>query len=179
MDHRRAEPQQRRGNRPPGESRAGCHQAQSQPLESRAAGDEPLAPPPVDQGSGEELTQAPHRRVEGRQHAERATESPAEASKDREEAPRQAVVEVVDQTRLTGSRQGGLSERRLREHLPVREVAAQVVVTAVDTRDVSRALEPRMLACLTDEQHRHAEAEGGIRHPEQERRRAQSVGLRE
>ena len=124
----------RAGPRPSAHSAKLCgggDQADGDGLEQHAAGDQRLAADPVGQRAGDELAEPPHGGVERGEHADLADGQAGGGEQEREQAPGQAVVEVVDQPGLAGRGQGRLAEAGQGEHLPVGERGVQVVVAAV------------------------------------------------
>ena len=79
-------------------------------LDEHAAGDQRLAADPVRQCTGDELAESPHGGIDGGEHADAGDGQAGVGEEDREQAPREAVVEVVDEP---GLRRGG--ERLLAE----------------------------------------------------------------
>jgi len=167
VHHRRAGTHQHGGQRPGAESGRGGDQGDADRLQQHAAGDQPLAAPPVGQGAGGQLADAPHRRIQRHQHADAAHAQAGGGEQYRVQAPGQAVVEVVDQPGLAGRRQRPLPQRCQREDLPPGEPDVRVGVDA--------SLVPGMLPGLADEHSGQSQAEGGVRQSEQERRRPQPV----
>jgi len=70
--------------------------------------DEPLTSHPVGQGAGDELARTPHGGVERGEDPDTGNRQAAAGEEQREDAPGQPVVEVVDQSRLTGGGEGPL-----------------------------------------------------------------------
>ena len=177
VDHRGAGAEQDRGDCPDGERVGERDQREGEGLEPHARDDQPLPAPPVGQGAGEQLPDAPHGRVERGQDADPADRQSGGGEQDREQTPGEAVVEVVHQSGLAGRGQGGLLEAGLHEHLTVGQLAVEVVVPAVGAGDVAGRLEAGVVAGLLDHQGRQPQAERGEGDAEEERLRAQSVGL--
>ena len=74
-------------------------------LEHHAARNEPLSPDPVGESAGAELHDAPRCRVDEREHADLAQRQSRRGEEKREEAPREAVIQVVDESCLAGAGQ--------------------------------------------------------------------------
>ena len=68
-------------------------------LGEHPADDERLAADAVRQPAGDELPEAPHGRVEGREDADATDGEPGVGEEEREQAPGETVVEVVDEAR--------------------------------------------------------------------------------
>ena len=138
-----------------------------------AAGDQRLAADPVRQRTGDELAEAPHGGVDGGEHADAADGEAGVGEEDREQAPGEAVVEVVDEPGLRARRQRLLAERGEGEDL----AGGELVVEGVVGGDVGGGLVAGVAAGLADEQRRDAEAEPGVGEAEEERLGPQPVLL--
>ena len=145
-------------------------------LDEHAGDDERLAADPVGPGAGDQLPEAPDGRVEGGEDADAADGQAGGGEQEREQAPGEAVVEVVHQPGLAGRGQRRFAHAGLGEDLPVGQLAVQVVVPSVGPGGVAAGLEAGVAAGLADRQGGQAEAERGVGDAEVERLRAQPVG---
>src|SRR5439155_21449997 len=92
--------------RAPGESAARPdQQRQGGGLGPHSRHDEWLPPYPVGEGPGRQLENAPHSRVDRGQEPDRSETEPRPREEQRQQPPRHAVVQVVDQSRLGGGKQ--------------------------------------------------------------------------
>src|SRR5439155_19706136 len=118
---------------------------------------------------GGQLPESPDGGVERGEYPDLSERESGGREQQREQAPGQAVVEVVDHAGLRGRRQ---------RRLPVRDErgdAAGRQVRTVCTGGVITGLVPGVSTGLADEERRETEAEGGVGEGEQERRRPQPV----
>ena len=127
---------------------AGGDEAERDGLQQHAGGDEGFAAAAVGQGAGDELPEAPHGGVERGEHADPGDRQAGGGEQDREQAPGQPVVEVVDQAGLAGRGQRRFAEAGVGEDLPVGELGVQVVVAAVGAVRCGCGLEPGVAAGL-------------------------------
>ena len=81
-----------------------------------------LRPTRSDQRAGEELPDAPGRRVDGGERADLREVHPRRREEEREETPRHAVVQVVDEARLADAREVPVEQRRAPEDLALASV---------------------------------------------------------
>jgi hypothetical protein len=130
-----------------------------------------LRPHRSDSAPGEHLPGSPDCRIQRDQDADAGDAESGGGEQDRVLAPREAVVEVVDEPGLAGSREGLFVEAGEGEDLP----AGQPVVVAAVAGGVGGGLVPGMVVGFADKHGGQAEAEGGEGEAEQERCRAQAV----
>jgi hypothetical protein len=81
-------------------------------LGRHAGGDQVLAADPVREDAGDELPDAPYPGVEREEQADLPHREVRGREQEREDAPGQPDVEVVDQPRLARRGQGGLAQAR-------------------------------------------------------------------
>ena len=117
VDHRGAGAEQRGAERPRPEAGGRGDPADRDGLGEHAADDEPLAADAVGECAGDELAEPPDRGVERGEDADAADGEPGGGEVEREEAPGEAVVEVVDEPGLAARRERRLREAREDEHL--------------------------------------------------------------
>jgi hypothetical protein len=161
----------RAADRPHREGVAERDHQQAGGLGELPAGDQPLAADPVGERAGEQLPDAPHGRGDGDQQPDGAEVEPAEGEEHREQPPGHALVEVVDQPRLAGRRQGPVAPGREREHLPLRSGRRRGRRWVAD--DVVGDLVGDVAGGLAHEHAGEPEPERGEREPEEERGGAQ------
>ena len=109
-----------------------------------------------------ELAESPDGGVERGEDADLADGQAGGGEQDREQAPGQAVVEVVDHAGLAGRGQRRLAKAGLDEDLPVGELGVEVVVAAVDAGCMGPRLEAGVAAGLAHDEGGQAEAERGV-----------------
>src|SRR5438105_8751552 len=85
------------------------HRYQRESLHEHARGDEPLAADAITQCPSEQLPQARRPGIHECQEPDLAERKARNREKEWEEAPRQTVVEVVDESRLTRAGKGRIS----------------------------------------------------------------------
>jgi hypothetical protein len=135
-----------------------------------------LRPTRSDHGAGGQLPEPPHGRVERGENPDAGDGQAGGGEQHREQAPGEAVVEVVHQTGLAGRGQRRFAHAGLGEDLPVGQIAVQVVVPAVGPcvwLPASRRAWSRVSRTARLDKPR---AEGGVGDAEVERLRAQPVG---
>ena len=74
-------------------------------LDPHARRDQPFAPESVGEGARYQLTEAPHGRIDRRKRADLSEAQPGRGEQQREQSPRHAVVQVVDEAGLADGRQ--------------------------------------------------------------------------
>ena len=160
VDHRGAGAEQRPRRAPTARSRwSAAIQRDGDGLGEHAAGDEPLAADPVGQRAGDELAEAPHGGVERGEDADAADGQAGGGEEDREQAPGEAVVEVVDQAGLAGTTTAPCSRKLVSAKTsPVVSSPWWVAVGG----DVVGGLVAGVAAGLAHEERRQAEAEAGV-----------------
>src|ERR1019366_2292847 len=126
VDHGGGGAEQHSGRRPHREGGTEGGQADRGGLHGQAGRDQPFAADPVRQCAGGELPGAPDGRVKGSQDADLADGQPVAGEQEREDAPGDAVAEVVDHARLAGGRQGRFGEAGEPRDLAGGQVPAQV-----------------------------------------------------
>ena len=141
VDHRGAGAEQDGSHRPGGEGVRRGDSGQGEALQQHSRDDESLAAPPVGQGAGRELAQAPDRGVERGEYADSRDRQSGAGEQHREQPPGEPVVEVVDQPGLAGRGQGWFVKAGLGEDLPLAELCVQVRVPSVCPPAVLRRLE--------------------------------------
>jgi hypothetical protein len=169
VDHGGAGPEQRRPSRPGPKAADGRDQPDRHGLGPHAGRDQPLASHPVRQSLVIKLPNPPDGRVEGGQDADAADRQAVAGEQQREDAPGEAVVEVVDHAGLAGRGQGLLLEAGKQEDLP----GGQALVGSGRGVDVGGGLMFGEGAGLAHQQGRQAKAEAGVGKAEEERLRAQ------
>src|SRR6266540_2864592 len=120
---------------------------------------------------GGQLLEPPHGRVERGEGTDAGQREAGGGEQDREEAPGEAVVEVVDHTRLAGRGQGGFAEADQGENL----TGGQPAVMRAGGGDAGGGLVVGVPARLAYGQRGQAEAERGVGGGEQERGGPQPV----
>ena len=168
VDHGGADTEQRLGDGKAGERMRHRHAGDRGRLEPHAAGDEPLAADAIGPGAGDQLDHAPDRRIDGRQSGDLGDVEPREGEDQRKEAPRHAVVQVVDQARLAHARQIAIADARAAEDLGRGDRWRR---TGRGTFGAGVAVR------LADQEERHAAAEHHVGDTEVERLRAEAPGM--
>ena len=95
IDHRRADAEQRARDEPRHEALHERNPSERDPLYDHAAGDQPLPSPAVAHRARPELTDSPRCRVRRRKNADLAYREARAREQEREESPREPVVQVV------------------------------------------------------------------------------------
>jgi hypothetical protein len=100
VHHRRAGAEQCGAGRPRPETGRGGDQRDGGRLGEHATRDEGFAADPVGQPTRDELPETPHRGVDRGEHTDPCDRETGVREEDREESPREPVVEVVDEPGL-------------------------------------------------------------------------------
>jgi hypothetical protein len=169
IHHRRADAEHHRARGEASESAGHEHEADPHRLHPHARGDEPLAPDPVGPRSREQLRDAPRRgidRSEGRDLFDVHVRGREEQG---EEAPRHAIVEIVDQARLADAREVSIAQGRAPEDLALVELGCGCSVR------VQRRLVGDVMLRLAHDECRQPEPGGDEADAEIERLRPQTV----
>src|SRR5258708_21034503 len=106
VHQRGADSEERLGGGPDAEGGSDGDQGDGRGLDQHAGGDQVLAAGPVGPPAGEQLPEAPHRRVERGQPTDLRDGQAVGGEQQGGDSPGQRVVEGVDHPRLAGNRQG-------------------------------------------------------------------------
>ncbi len=171
VDHGGSDAEHDGAGRPGPEAGDGGHPGERGGLGEHAAGDEGFAADAVGEPAGVELAEAPGGGVEGGEDADASDREAGGGEEDGEQAPGEAVVEVVDQPGLRARRQRLVAERGEPEDLAGR----QPVVMCGAGGGVVAGFVAGVGVGLAHRERGQAEAEGGVGEAEVERCGAQAV----
>jgi hypothetical protein len=133
-------------------------------LGEHASGDEVFAADVVGIPAGDQLPGPPYGGVQRGENADLGDAQPVGGEQEREDAPSEGIVEVVDHAGLAGGGQGGFGEAG---------APGDLARAQVEARAVAGGLGAGVLAGFSYSQAGQSEAEGGVGDAEQERLGAQ------
>src|SRR5579883_3212962 len=171
VDQGGADAEQDLGRRPDEEGGAEGDQGYGNGLSQHPGGDQVFATDAVGPPPGEQLTEAPDRGVERGEYADRRDGLAAGGEQQREDAPGQRVVEVVDHAGPARGGQGSVAQAGDPGDLAGGQLG---VVVGVGRGGVAGSLGAGVAPCLPDGEGGQAEGEGGVGGAEQERDGPQS-----
>jgi hypothetical protein len=175
VDHRRPDAEHRTRGEPRAQAAQSGDRDERDPLEHHAPHDEPLPADAIAERAGPKLRHAPSRWVDEREQTDLADRQTGRREEEREQTPRQPVVEVVDEPRLTGARQRRIAPAHAREQ--PRRVASPGVVSSGMV--VCLRLVPHVPHRVANEQLREGEPQDDRSDTEVEGLRPQPVARRD